>query len=59
MEDSLKINFNEDTNEMSIEWDQDDPKWSFLNSFSTEDLESFIIKSLEEKINEFESQSST
>ena len=59
MEDSLKIDFNEDTGEIKIEWDPQDPKWSFLNSCSEEDLHFLIIKSLEEKINECETQSST
>lgn len=48
--DSLKVKENEDGS-FTLEWDKDDPKWSFLNSMTSNE----IISLLEEEIKKSES----
>ena len=35
--DSLLVEYDEDTRQMRLEWDDNDPKWSWLNSLSEEE----------------------
>lgn len=44
-EDSLKVNYNEDTKSFEITWDKNDPKWSFLNDLDDDQLH-FIKEAL-------------
>lgn len=46
-EDSLEIFQNEDGS-FSMEWDKEDPKWSFLNELTTEEIQSIIERGLQE-----------
>lgn len=48
--DSLKVKENEDGS-FTLEWDKDDPKWSFLNDMTSNE----IISLLEEEIKKSES----
>jgi hypothetical protein len=50
MEDSLKINQNEDGS-FTLEWDKEDPKWSFLNGLTSNEIQSIIQAALKEDIN--------
>ena len=45
-EDSLEIFQNEDGT-FTMEWDKEDPKWSFLNELTTEEIQSIIERGLE------------
>jgi len=44
-EDSLEIFQNEDGS-FSMEWDKEDPKWSFLNELTAEEIQSIIERGL-------------
>jgi len=46
-EDSLEIFQNEDGS-FSMEWDKEDPKWSFLNELTTDEIQSIIERGLKE-----------
>jgi len=50
MEDSLKINQNEDGS-FTFEWDKKDPKWSFLNGLTSNEIQSILEAALKEDIN--------
>jgi hypothetical protein len=50
MEDTLKVDFNEETGEVTLDWDPEDPKWSFLNDLTEEEIGDMVIKSLKEAI---------
>ena len=54
MEDSLKINYDEDTHQVIIDWDENDPNWSFLNNMSEEEIQQMLITNLEELVSEDE-----
>ena len=41
MQDSLKIDQNEDGT-FTLEWDKDDPKWSFLNGLTSKEITAII-----------------
>lgn len=45
-EDSLEVFQNEDGS-FTMEWDKEDPKWSFLNGLTTEEIQSIIERGLE------------
>ena len=41
MEDSLKVNQNDDGT-FTLEWDKEDPRWSFLNGLTSKEIQSMI-----------------
>ena len=49
MKDSLKVTQKEDGS-FDIEWDENDPKYSFLNTLTEEQLTAIIIRNLEHAI---------
>ena len=44
--DSLLVEYDEDTRQMRLEWDDNDPKWSWLNSLSEEEIHEVITTNL-------------
>lgn len=54
-QDSLKVNENEDGT-FTIEWDGNDPRYSFLNDLSEEQITELLTKGLEEKIKMWEAE---
>lgn len=54
-EDSLLVEYDEDARTMKIEWDDNDPKWSWLNSLSEEEVQEIIITNLQHLVEEDES----
>jgi hypothetical protein len=51
MEDSLKVNLNEDGT-FTIEWDKDDPKWNFLNDLTSNEISTMIETLVKENLDE-------
>jgi hypothetical protein len=45
--DSLKIHQNEDGS-YSIEWDKEDPRWSFLNNLTSKEIVAIIEQAVME-----------
>ena len=43
--DSLKIDQNEDGT-FTLEWDKDDPQWSFLNGLTSKEITAIIEKAI-------------
>lgn len=41
MQDSLKVNQNDDGT-FTLEWDKEDPQWSFLNGLTSKEIQSMI-----------------
>ena len=52
MEDSLKIL--ETENSFEIQWDPEDPKWSFLNYMTEEEVNQLLQEALENSLNKNE-----
>jgi hypothetical protein len=46
-DDSLKIHQNEDGS-YSIEWDKEDPRWSFLNNLTSKEIVAIIEQAVME-----------
>ena len=46
-DDSLKIHQNEDGS-YSIEWDKEDPRWSFLNNLTSKEIVAIIAQAVTE-----------
>jgi len=42
--DSLKVNYNEETGEIQLEWDPNDPQWNFLGSLTPEQIRDMIME---------------
>jgi len=53
--DSLKIDYDEDTGQITIDWDKNDPNWSFLNKMSQKEIQTMITTNLEELVKQDES----
>ena len=54
--DSLTVTENEDGT-LGISWDPNDPKYSFLNTMTQEELNAYFTRALEEYIKEIENES--
>jgi hypothetical protein len=44
MEDSLKVDYNEETGEMTLEWDPEDSQWNFLQDLTPEEIRDMLMK---------------
>jgi len=53
--DSLKVTEQEDGS-ITIEWDGTDPRYSFLNGLTEEEVTELLTRGLEEKIKMWESE---
>jgi len=51
MEDSLKITQNEDGS-FEMDWDPQDPKWSWLNGLTTEQVTLIMEEAIKEYLND-------
>lgn len=51
MEDSLKIKYDETTGMLQLDWDREDPKWSFLNDLTSEEIQDMLGQAIEDQIN--------
>lgn len=54
-EDSLHVEEQEDGT-FSISWDENDPKYAFLNTMTPEELNDYFTRALEEFIKEIENE---
>ena len=45
--DSLKVEQNKDGS-FTLEWDKDDPKWSFLNGLTTQEIQTMVEAAVKE-----------
>ena len=51
--DSLKVHQNDD-NSFTLEWDQKDPKWSFLNNLTSKEITAIITEAIKnDKFDDF------
>jgi len=50
--DSLKIHQNEDGS-FSMEWDKEDPKWSWLNGLTSNEIQVIVKEAIKDYINDF------
>ena len=46
---SLKIHQNKDGS-FSVEWNKDDPQWSFLNNLTSKEIQTFIEEAIKQEI---------
>lgn len=49
-DDGLKVHQNDDGT-FSLEWDKDDPKWSFLNGMTSKEIVSIIEEAVKNDSN--------
>ena len=50
MNDGLKVDFNEETGEINLEWDPEDLRWSFLNGLTEEELSTMIMDAIKRRL---------
>ena len=48
--DSLKVSQNE-AGSFTLEWDKEDPTWNFLNNLTSEEIQSMVVKAVEDGLN--------
>lgn len=51
MKNDLSVTVNTD-NTITIDWDETDPKWSFLNDLTEEEFKDLLMKGIEKLLNE-------
>jgi len=51
VDDSLKISQNEDGS-FTIEWDKQDPRWSFLNGLTKEQVQIIMEQAIRDYLND-------
>lgn len=44
--ESLKVHYDEETHQLNLEWDENDPQWGFLSLMSDEDIHEFVTKAI-------------
>jgi len=49
--DSLKVTQNDDGT-FTFEWSKDDPKWSWMNDLTSEELQSIMEQAIKDQLNE-------
>tara|TARA_A100001234_G_C12358592_1_gene273087 strand:- start:313 stop:489 length:177 start_codon:yes stop_codon:yes gene_type:complete len=49
-DDGLKVTQNED-NTFTLEWDKEDPKWSFLNNLTSKEITAIIEEAVRMDLN--------
>ena len=53
VDDGLKVTQNEDDT-FTLEWDKEDPKWSFLNNLTSKEITAIIEEAIKnEKFDDF------
>jgi len=63
MEDSslenngMEIKYNDETGEIQLDWDGSDPRWSFLNDLTPDEIGDIITESLKIRLDEDASES--
>jgi hypothetical protein len=53
-DDSLLVEYDEDTGTMKVEWDDNDPKWNWLNSLDQQEVKEVISTNLSRMLAEHE-----
>lgn len=48
--DSLKVDVNEETGEITLEWDPNDTQWNFLHDLTSEEIGDMIMKHVMETL---------
>ena len=51
--DSLKVHQNEDGT-FSLEWDKDDPNWSWLNNLTSKEIQVIMEQAIQDELNSHE-----
>jgi len=52
MEDSLKVEVNDETGQITLDWDPNDPNWSWLNDLTSEQVGDIISEYLKHRLDE-------
>lgn len=53
MKNSLKISQNDDKT-FTLEWDKNDPEWSFLNNMTSVQIQEMVRESVKEELKKYE-----
>lgn len=54
MEDSLKVEVNDETGQITLDWDAKDPNWSWLNDLTSEQVGDIISEYLKHRLDDLE-----
>lgn len=54
-DDAIRIDYDTETGQITLEWDPSDPKWNWLGDLTEEEVSDMISKNLQEMLNESES----
>lgn len=54
MEDSLKVEVNDETGQITLDWDANDPNWSWLNDLTSEQVGDIITEYLKHRLDDLD-----
>lgn len=55
--DGLKVNYDDETGEISLEWDPADPTWNWLGGLTEDEIKDIIMKNTQQLLDEIEHES--
>jgi len=51
-DDGLKVNYDDDTGQVSLEWDPQDPTWNWLSGLTEDEIRDIIMKHAQQMLDE-------
>jgi len=51
-DDGLKVNYDDDTGQVSLEWDPQDPTWNWLSELTEDEIRDIIMKHAQQILDE-------
>jgi len=54
MEDSLQVKIDDETGQITLDWDSNDPNWSWLNDLTSEQVGDIISEYLKHRLDDLE-----
>lgn len=57
--DSLKVNYNDETGLITLEWDPEDSRWNWLATLTEEEINSMIMEHARQSLEESEYETQT
>lgn len=58
-DDGLKVNYDDETGQISLEWDPSDPTWNWLGGLTEDEIKDIIMKNAQQLLDEIGNETET
>jgi len=58
-DDGLKVNYDDETGQISLEWDPQDPTWNWLGDLTEDEVKDIIMKNAQQLLDEIGNETET